>query len=340
MQTTHFAKLLLTCFSLCVAVSAQNADPAKAKKPVATINGQAIYEDDLMSSVQGQLLPLRRQEYEIKKRALDGLIEQRLLEAAAAKKGLTTDKFLQQEVDAKVPEPSDTELQGYYLGQRDRLNRPFDEVKDQLRQNLKQVKIQQARQDYIKALRNGSDVAVLLSPPRVQVGYDPARLRGDPKAPVMIVEFSDYQCPYCRQVENTLKGLLGKYKGKVSLAYRDFPLTIHPQAQLAAEASRCAGEQGKFWEYHDQLFNASDLQRPALLEDARSLKLDEKQFDSCLTAGKYRAEIERDAQEGAQAGVSGTPGFFINGIALSGSQPPDAFIRIIEDELRSKQISR
>jgi len=332
------ALLLLSCLCCVAAGSAQNAETPKPKQPVATVEGQTIYDEDLAPSVEGQLLPLRNQEYEIKKKALDNLIEQKLLENAAKEKGLTSDKLLQQEVDAKVQEPSDDEIEGYYLAQAGRLNRPLDDaLKTQLRQSIKQAKIQQLRQDYMKRLHSDNKVVVLLSPPRVQVAYDPKRLRGNPKAPVMIVEFSDYQCPYCHQVEPTVKDLLTKYGDKVSLSYRDFPLTaIHSQAQIAAEASRCALEQGKFWEYHDQLFTASKLEKDALIEYARNLKLDDKQFESCLTSEKYKADIDKDVQEGRKAGVTGTPGFFINGVALSGAQGQDAFARVIDDELARK----
>ncbi|PYV25722.1 MAG: thioredoxin, partial [Acidobacteria bacterium] len=311
---------------------AQNAETSKPKQAVATVDGRTIYDDDLAPSVQGQLLPLRNQEYEIKRKALDTLIEQKLLEAAAKKKGLTTEKLLAQEVDSKVPDPSDAEIEGYYWGRKERISRPLADMKSQLRDALKQVKAQQARQDYLKTLRADSNVLVLLSAPRVEVGYDPARVRGNPKAPVMIVEFSDYQCPYCHQAELTVKEVLAKYGDKVSLAYRDYPLTaIHSQAEIAAEGSRCALEQGRFWEYHDQLFTASNLDKDALIEYARKVKLDDNQFGACLTSGKYKAEIDKDLQEGKKAGVSGTPGFFINGIVLSGSQPEDAFARVIDE---------
>ncbi len=330
--------LRLFCLLMAAAASAQNTDAAKSNQPVATVAGQTIYEDDLLPTIQGQLLPLRNQEYEIKKKALDNLIDQKLLEKTAEAKDLATDKLLEQEVDAKVQDPSDAEVEAYYLAQKDRLNRPIDEVKAQLRQSLKQAKIQQARQDYLKRLRADASVAILLKPPKIQVGYDPKRLRGNPKAPVMIVEFSDYQCPYCHQVEPVIKDLLAKYGDKVSLAYRDLPLRqIHPQAQIAAEASRCAEEQGKFWEYHDQLFAASKLDHDSLLDYARTLKLDDKQFDSCLTAEKYKAEIDQDLREGMQAGVTGTPGFFINGVVFSGSQPKESFAKTIDEELSRKQ---
>jgi len=137
-----------------------------------------------------------------------------------------------------------------YRSQKDTLNRPFGVVKKQLQQALKQAKLQEARQEYLEHLREQAGVSILLRPPRVEVDYDRTRLRGSPQASVIIVEFADFQCPFCRQVEPILKSLLAKYQGRVSLAYRDFPL----RAIQAAEASRCAGEQGKFWEYHDLLF--------------------------------------------------------------------------------------
>lgn len=333
-----FAILLLICFLDVGVGSAQNSDAPKPKQPVATVLGQTIYEDELLQSVRGQLFPLRNQEYQIEKGTLDTLIEQKLLEAAAKKKSLETEKLLVQEVDSKVPEPTEAEVQAYYLAQQDRLNRPFEEIKPQLAQGLKQAKIQQARQDYLKRLRNENKVVVLLSPPKMQVGYDPGRVRGNPKAPVMIVEFSDFQCPYCHQVEPVVKELLAKYGEKISLAYRDFPLKqIHPLAEIAAEASRCAGEQGKYWEYHDQLFNASKLDREALLEYARNLKLDDKHFDSCLTMGKYRADVEKDLHEGTQAGITGTPAFFINGVAVFGAESKETFAEIIDQELSQER---
>jgi protein-disulfide isomerase len=317
---------------------AQDASPAKLGQPVATINGQAIYDSDLLSSVQGQLLPLRNQEYEIKRKALDTVIDQKLLEAAAKKKGLTTEQFLAQEVDSKIPEPSDAEIEGYYVALRERINRPLADVKSLLRDSLKQAKIQQARQEYSKTLRADSKVVVLLSAPRVDVAYDPARVRGNPKAPVMIVEFSDFQCPYCHQVEPTIKQVLAKYGDKVSLAYRDFPLRqIHSQAEIAAEASRCALEQGKYWEYHDQLFTASKLEKDALIDYARNLNLDEKQFGSCLDSEKYKTQIDKDLEEGRTAGVTGTPGFFINGVAFAGAQAEESFARVIDEQLSRKQ---
>ncbi len=332
MRHPAISLMCLVCAPICMA---QSPDPAKARQPLAVIDGQPVSEDDLLPYVQGQLRPLRDQEYQIKKKALDNLVNQKLLEAAAKKKGVTTEKLFEQEVDAKVTEPTDVELNAVYLVQKAQLNRPFEEVKPQLTQSLKQAKIQQARQDYGARLREQAKISILLSPPRTEVGFDPARVRGNPKAKVMIVEFSDFQCPYCQAVEATLKNVLAKHEGQVAIAFRDLPLRqIHAQAEGAAEAGRCAGEQGKFWEYHDLLFaNQNKLDRNGLLEQARTLKLDEKQFESCLTGEKYKAQIQQDSEDGTRAGVSGTPGFFINGIFLSGAQPESTFEKTIQEEL-------
>jgi protein-disulfide isomerase len=315
------------------------AGPATlAATELATVDDQKITEDDLAPYVAGQLRPLREQEYQIKKKALDSLINQKIVEAEAKKKGLTTEKLYEQEVDSKVAEPTDVEIAAVYAVQREQLNRPFEEVKAQLTQTLKNAKIQQARKEYAAHLREQAKVGVLLSPPRVQVGIDPTRVRGNLKAKVMIVEFSDFQCPFCGQVQGTLKNVLAKHDGTVALAFRDLPVSqIHPQAMSAAQAARCAGEQGKFWEYHDLLFaDQAGLDKPGLVTKAKKLQLDEKQFDSCISGEKYKAQIQQDSQEGMRAGVSGTPGFFVNGVFLSGAQPEATFDKLIEEQLSAR----
>ena len=314
---------------------AQTSSPAKQKEPLAVVGGQPISDDDLLPFVQAQVFQLRLQEYDVKSKALENLVNQKLLEMEAKKRGMPTEKVLEQDVDSKVAEPTEAELQALYIVQKQQLGKPFDEIKGQLQQLLKQARVQQARQDYYKRLREQSTVSILLQKPKVEVAYDPSRLRGNPKAQIVILEFSDFQCPYCAAVEQTLKKVLAKYQGQVSLAYRDLPLReIHPQAQLAAEAGRCAAELGKFWEYHDALFaNQNKLTREGLIEHARTVKLDEKQFDSCLSSGKYKAQIEQDLQLGLRAGLSGTPGFIINGNLLSGNLPEESFDKFIQVEL-------
>ena len=308
-----------------------------AGEPVAIVAGQPIYQSDLDDVVESQMLSLRMREYQIKSMALEDLIRQRLVEAEAKKQGLTTEQLYAKEVDSRIATPSDGEVAAYYLGLKSQIKAPLQDIKMQLQANLKAIEVRQARQDYADSLRSRGDVAILLKQPRVEVAVDRGRLRGDPKALVTIVEFADYQCPYCKQTETTLNNLLRKYPGQVKIAFRDFPLaSIHPYAEEAAEATRCAGKQGKFWEFHDALFaNQAKLDHAQLKATAQTLGLDENAFQSCLESGEYNLQVLRDQEDGRKAGISSTPGFFINGIPITGTQAEDAFQKIIDDELKT-----
>lgn len=170
------------------------------------------------------------------------------------------------------------------------------------------------------------------------VSIDDDPMKGDKNAKVTIVEFSDFQCPFCEKFySETLPSLLKEYvdTGKVRLVYRDFPLSsIHPYAQKAAEASECADEQGKFWEYHNKLFeNQAALDVTSLKKYAADLKLNTATFNDCLDSGKMMGEVTKDAADAQAAGVSGTPGFFINGRFLGGAYPFESFKTIIDEEL-------
>ena len=330
---------LVLCLPLFLALAkagfGQAAPQTSSAGPVATVGGQAISEEELLDTLgPQQSMQLRTQEYEAKSKALESLIRLKVVQAEAKKRGISAEKLIEQEVESKVPDPTDDEVQAYFWGQNP-AGATFDEVKDQYRASLKQLKLKKARQVYADSLRAKSDVAVLLRPPSVNVAYDPSRVKGDPKAPITIVEFSDFQCPFCKKSESTLHELLTKYSGQVKLAYLDFPLRdIHPMAQSAAEAARCAGEQGKFWEYHDSLYaDQSKLDGADLLSRARSLKLDAKSFQSCLDSGKFKSKIDADLEQGRKVGVAGTPGFFVNGVFLSGALPPADFEKIIDNEL-------
>ena len=174
--------------------------------------------------------------------------------------------------------------------------------------------------------------------PTVQVSADDDPVKGDPNAPVEIIEFSDFQCPFCsRWYSDALPQIQKEYidTGKVKLVYRDFPLSsIHPQATPAAEAAECAKEQGKFWEFHDKLFeNQASLSTASYKQWAQELGLNTQQFNDCVDKKKYQREVTKDYQDGQAAGVTGTPSFFVNGINIRGAQPFSAFKTIIDQEL-------
>ncbi len=174
-------------------------------------------------------------------------------------------------------------------------------------------------------------------PRRVNVTADDDPFLGPEDAPVVIIEFSDFQCPFCKRFrDQTLDRILEEYGDKVKFVYRDFPLEqIHPLALNASLAANCAGEQGKYFEFHDLLFeNVQDWSTNGdFSKYAEELGLDMEQFNSCLASGKYVEEVKKDLQDGINAGVTGTPAFFINGIPVSGAQPFEVFKSIIDSEL-------
>ena len=174
--------------------------------------------------------------------------------------------------------------------------------------------------------------------PRLEVSEDDDPALGPEDAPVVIIEFGDYECPFCKRWRQTVfDPMMRDYGDKIRLVYRDFPLTsIHPQAVPAAIAANCAGEQGKYWEFHDLLFLGElPLGQEAYLEYARRLNLDMEAFQTCIKDedGRQEAEIRKDFQDGLRLGVQGTPTFFINGVPVVGAQPYEVFRTIIEREL-------
>jgi protein-disulfide isomerase len=241
-------------------------------------------------------------------------------------------------VDAKIAEPSDQEIQGFYLARRDQYREPLERVRDQVRQAARDAKIQQARQALADRLLASAAIKILLRAPRTSVDAGSGPRRGSPQAPVTIIEFSDYQCPFCKRAQPTLRLVAAKYGERVAFAYRDFPLDdIHPEARIAAESAHCAADQGKYWEYHDALFALSPvLGRDKLNEAARQTGLNESAFSACVDARKYKPLVERDAAEGQRLGVDGTPAFFINGVSLTGAVPLAEFEKIIDAELAKK----
>lgn len=161
-------------------------------------------------------------------------------------------------------------------------------------------------------------------------------MRGGKNAKVTIVEYSDFECPFCGRAHPTVKQVLDTYKDDVRIVYRHFPLSFHAQAQKAAEASECAADQGKFWEFHDLVFENQDLLQggvPQLKKWAAELRLNTSKFNSCLDSGEKADKVQSQADEGAALGVTGTPGFFVNGISVVGAQPFSTFKKIIDDEL-------
>ena len=314
--------------------------PAQPAGAVAMVGEDPITAAEFEKMAGSKLFAVRTQEYNQKRALLEDVIDKRLLEKEGKARGISADELLRVEVESKVPAVTEAEQKDFYEKNKPRFgNTPEADALKQIEGGLRQQRARERQAAFTKELRDKAGVRILLDPPRVAVspGDDPAK--GPATAPITIVEFSDFQCPYCSRVNPTLKQVEEKYGDKLRVVFRDFPLVqIHKDASKAAEAAQCAHDQGKFWEMHDKLFsNQSKLQVEGLKQSATEIGLDATAFNQCLDSGKFAAEVQKDAEEGASYGVTGTPAFFINGRMLSGAQPLEAFVTVIDEELARSQ---
>lgn len=326
--------LVAFVFLYSVGCASRITAPADANEVVATIDGQAIYENDLLPAIDSQLRQLRTREYELKRRALDVVIQQKSLEAEAARKGVSVRELLMVEVDSKVNDPTDAEARAFYEARKDSLKHPFDaELQAEIIKSLKQERLREARSAYIDQLVSHSNVAILLAPHRAEVSHDPSRLRGNPDAPVTIVEFSDFECPYCSEVQTTLKQVLAKYGENVRLVFKHLPSEGHRNSLPAARAAYCAAEQDRFWEFHDALFALRNLSPAAFEQIAGDLGLGMAKFRACLNSEQSRSAIVKDIEAARLFRIESTPSFIVNGRLVKGALSFAEFQKIIEREL-------
>ncbi|MBI4224143.1 MAG: DsbA family protein, partial [Deltaproteobacteria bacterium] len=279
--------------------------------------------------------------YSLRRRALDTIIEQKLLEAAAAEKNVTVDQLLKEEVGAAVPEPSEAEIKAIYDANKERFGGTFEQARPQIVSVLKRNREGAQQQQFLAGLQQKHTVEIKLEKPpveRVKVAVGPEDpCLGPEGAAVTLIEFTDFQCPFCGRARAAIDQVLETYKKDVRYCYRDFPLGFHQDAQAAGIASQCAFEQNadQGWKYFRTLFdNQQSLKPDHLKKYAKEAGLDSKSFNQCLDSRKYAEEVQQDLDEGSKAGVTGTPGFFVNGILISGAQPFSKFKEVIDDELK------
>jgi protein-disulfide isomerase len=313
------AKHTLVALGLGVALGAFSA-PAVGQDDssvVAEIAGRKVTVDELEQKQAGKLLQAKYKYYLAEREALAQFIDDQLLELQAKKESVTVEELLKRHVSVQVQEPTEDQLRFYYEGVQ--TDEPFETARPNIIDTVHQLRTKKARDAYIASLRADYGVVVELNQPSAKVEVGDAPRLGSDKAPVQIIEFADYECPYCQKVSDDLARLRDQFGNQVSLVYKDFPLPMHPLAAKAAEAAHCAGAQGKFWEFHDALFQTKRLQRSDLKQQALALKLDAARFDQCLDSGEQTAGVRKDTQEGQRLGLAGTPSFFINGHFMSGA---------------------
>jgi protein-disulfide isomerase len=327
--------------SLAVGAALAAVPEKRAPKPaeagaVAMVGDEPITAAEFEKLAGPRLFAVRTQEYNQKRALLEDAIDRKLLEKEGKARGISADELLRVEVDAKIPAVTEAEMKDYYEKNKPRFgNMAEADALKQIEQGMRGQKTRDRQAIFTRELRDKASVRILLDPPRVAVSLGDDPTKGPATAPITIVEFSDFQCPFCSKVNPTLKQVEEKYGDKLRVVFRDFPLSsIHKDAAKAAEAAECAHEQGKFWEMHDKMFgNQTKLQVEGLKQSATEIGLDATAFNQCLDSGKFAAEVQKDVDEGISYGVTGTPAFFINGRMLSGAQPLDAFTAVIDEEL-------
>ena len=335
MRNTFFLTALVSLFA-CSAAPAQQNDAA-ARIGNRTVTTKEL-DDRWRADDPASQAEATQKVYDGRRAALDAIIADALLTDAAKKKGVSAEAYELEEVGKRVKPVTDADVTTFYQANINQMQgRPLEVMGPAINRFLTEQRRVEARQALITELRKGGpDVRVLIDAPRRDVAIetsDPSL--GRTSAPITLIEFSDFQCPFCQRVAPTLKKLRETYGDKVRIIWKDFPLTqIHPQAFKAGEAAHCAGDQGKYWEYHDRLFaNQQQLQPDELKKHAADLGLDATAFNACLDASKYGERVRDGVAQGQRLGVNSTPTIYINGRMLSGAQPYETFVSVIDEEL-------
>jgi protein-disulfide isomerase len=318
-----------------------------AEDPVmAVINDETITESTFDKALSGRdrgsIIKAKSELYEAKMEALEEYVFNKLITAEAKSKNMSTEDFMKKEVDAKVKKPTAQDVDKFYKEVKAQYEKngktppPLnDAVKEQIKQQLTMKGTLERRQALNNELTKKNKVTFGLEQPRIAVTNGTNAVKGSEKAKITIVEFSDFQCPFCKKGADTMKEVMKKYNGKVQYYFRDYPLSFHDRAKQAANASRCAAEQGKFWQFHDTVFaEQSKLSDDDLIAVGKKLNLDMTKYEPCVKEMKNAAKVESDMHDGENAGVTGTPAYFINGIFVSGALPLNKFEAIIDSELK------
>ena len=306
---------------------------------LATVGTKTFTRAEIETRVKPKLIEIEAQKYEVMREGLDEAIAEELYRLESEARKITPEQLEKDEVEAKVPAPSDADIQKVYDDNKEDLQgQTLEQVKPQIVEYLKAEKAQGRRLAFLSELKAKYKTVDKLKAPTVEVATAGRPERGGgASAPITIVEFSDYQCPFCKRGEDAVQKVVDTYGNKVRVVFRDYPLPFHPHARPAAEAAACANAQGKFWEYNKKLFaNQSALADENLKTYAKDLGLDTAKFDECFAKKTHTANIDKDLADGVAAGVNGTPAFFINGRSLSGAQPFEKFKEIIDEELAAK----
>jgi protein-disulfide isomerase len=336
MKRTVFLAVAATLLA-CSSAPAQSGSDAAARIGGRTVTVKELDDRWRATDAADQIETIQKL-YDGRRNALEQLVADALIAEAAKTRGLSPDAYVQSEISKRVKPVTDADVVAFFQSNINQMQgRSLEVMAPAINRYLTEQQEQTARAALVNELRKaGPPVRIMMEAPRFEVALeatDPSL--GSAKAPVTIVEFSDFQCPFCLRAAPTLKQLRTAYGDKVRLVWKDFPLTqIHPEAFKAGEAGHCAAEQGKFWEYHDKLFsNQQALQPDDLKKYAASLGMDADKFNACLDTSKHAEVVRGGVAQGTMLGVNSTPTVFVNGRRVSGAQPYEVFAAVVDEEL-------
>lgn len=304
----------------------------------AKLNGEIITYAQIRKGIESEIYDAESKVHELKMNKLKALVLEKLMNKNPKKKGLTNDEFLDKIIASKVV-ITKVEIDKFVKERKIPKEHINDQMKERIKGFLLREKKKTAIDNWVKAQTSKSPVEVYLTRPIrpiFDVSEGDAPFVGGADAKVTIIEFSDFQCPFCAKGAEVVTDLKKKYGNKVKIAFKNYPLPFHNHAQKAAEAGLCVNEQdkAKFWKMHDAMFaDQSALDEEGLKAKAAKLELDISKFTACLSSGKFAEKVKLDVEQGKKIGVKSTPTFFINGMMINGAQPIEVFTNIIDEEL-------
>lgn len=312
--------------------------PAAKEGLAAKVGDIEITNAELTDGIESELFEAESKVFDIKLNRLKTLLLQRYMDQDPRKKGLSNDEFLDKYIASEV-KISEKEIEAFIKDQNIPAEHINPQVKEKIKGYLGMERKKEAVEKWLAEKTDKKPVEVYIPKPRrptfpVEVGNAPTF--GDKNAKVTIVEYSDFQCPFCSKGADVLNKIKKKYGDKVQVAFKNFPLPFHNHAEQAAVAGLCANEQSPklFWKMHDEMFaNQESLDAEGLKKMAKKVGLKSDEFEKCLSENKTLAQVRADMEEGRKLKVKSTPTFFINGQLINGAQPIEVFSEIIDEEL-------
>lgn len=337
--------LMLVCLLFVIAACSEGTSkpsylfkPAAKEGVAAKVGDIEISNKELMDGIESEVFEHESKAFEVKFNKLKNVLLQKLVDKDPRKKGISNEEFFEKYV-AKNVAISDKEIDAFIKDQSIPEEHINPQVREKIRNYLGMERKKEAVDNWLAEQTKKSPVEVYIPKPRrptfpVEVGNAP--FAGDKDAKVVIVEYSDFQCPFCAKGADLLKKIKQKYGKKVKVAFKNFPLPFHNHAEQAAVASLCANEQSVdlFWKMHDEMFAHQDeLDAEGLKKMAKKIGAKAEAFNACLDGKKHLDQVKADMEEGKKIGVKSTPTFFVNGQLISGAQPMEVFAELIDEEL-------